>query len=308
MPGDALDALDPPGVLDERAEDRGHGERDVAPARRRSRPRRLLRRPGLLLCVLVLALALAWALAPGLFTGVDPLRADPANRLLPPGAGHPFGTDHLGRDLYARVVHGTALSLSAALLAVGLSLLVGGVLGAVAGTAGRAVGTVLMRLVDVLLAVPGLLLSLAVVSALGFGTLQVAVAVGAGSVGGIARVTRAEVLRVAAGDYVDAARLAGVPGPLILLRHVVPNAAPPVLVLAVLECGTAVLGVAALGFLGFGTPPPAPEWGALISGGRDYLTAAWWLTTLPGLVLVALVTSLQRVGRALEREEREQTS
>lgn len=266
--------------------------------------RRLLRRPGLLLALLVLVVALAWVLVPGWFTDADPLRADPAHRLLAPGAGHPFGTDHLGRDLYARVVHGTARSLSAALLAVGLSLLVGGLLGAVAGTAGRAVDMVVMRCVDVLLAVPGLLLSLAVVSALGFGTVQVAVAVGAGSVGGIARVSRAEVLRVASADYVAAARLAGVRRPLVVLRHIVPNAAAPVLVLAVLECGTAVLGVAALGFLGFGTPPPAPEWGALISGGRDYLTSAWWLTTLPGLVLVALVGSLQYVGRSLEREER----
>ncbi|MGX9923804.1 ABC transporter permease [Streptomyces sp. NPDC002248] len=264
----------------------------------------LWRPPGLALSLLVLLLVLGWALLPGLFTAADPLRADPAHRLLAPGAGHPLGTDHLGRDLYARVVHGTARSLGTAFAAVALGVLAGGALGAVAGVAGRAVDAVVMRVVDVLLAVPGLLLSLAVVSALGFGTAQVACAVGVGTVGGIARVSRAQVRRVRGGEYVEAARLAGVAGPLILLRHIVPNAAPPVLALAVTECGTAVLGVASLGFLGFGAPPPAPEWGALISTGRDYLVSAWWLTTLPGLVLVALVVALHRVGRALEREER----
>jgi peptide/nickel transport system permease protein len=178
----------------------------------------------------------------------------------------------------------------------------GGGLGLVAGFAGGRIEGALMRLVDILLAVPGLFLSLAVVTALGRGTLHVALAVGLASVSGFARVMRAEVLRVRNTAYVEAARVCGARWYTVLARHVLPNSAGPVLVLATLDLGTAVLSVSALSFLGYGAPPPAPEWGTLIADGRDYLADAWWVSTLAGLTVAALVLAINRISRAVDGE------
>ncbi|MDX6743127.1 ABC transporter permease [Actinocorallia sp. A-T 12471] len=262
----------------------------------------LLRRPGLALSVLVVASVVLAACLPDVLAPADPLRGVPAQRFQPPSARHWFGTDELGRDLYARVVHGAALSLKATLVAVAVAFAAGGAIGSVAGFAGGRLDGVLMRGVDVLLSIPALFLSLALVTALGRGTLNVAVAVGAASVAAFSRVMRAEVLRVRQAAYVDAARVCGVRWSGVLFRHVLPNARGPVIALATVDLGTAVLAVASLGFLGYGAPPPAPEWGTLISGGRDYLANAWWLSTLPGLVVVVTVLSLNRIARALDGE------
>ncbi len=259
------------------------------------------RRPDLLLAVAVVALVLAWALVPSVFTAQSAIDGVPADRLQAPSAAHPFGTDHLGRDLFARVVHGSRLTLQATVLAVLIGLVVGSAIGLVAGFVRGLVDDVAMRVVDVLLSIPALLLSMALITALGFGTVEVAVAVGIGTVANFARVMRSEVLKVGAAVYVEAARAGGVRTSAVLLRHVLPNAAGPVLALSALEFGIAVLAVSALSFLGFGAPPPAPEWGSLVSGGRDYLATAWWLTTLPGLVVAAVVLSANRIARALER-------
>jgi peptide/nickel transport system permease protein len=272
------------------------------PTRRSGRVRHLLHRPGLVLSLLFVAAVLLAAFWPDLFTGRDPLRGTPTEILSPPSGRHWFGTDELGRDLYARVVHGAALSLKATLIAVAVAFVVGSGLGLVAGFAGGWVESVLMRLVDVLLAVPGLFLSLSVVAALGPGTVHVALAVGLAGVAGFARVMRAEVLRVRHTVYVEAARVSGVRWFAVLRRHVLPNAAGPVLVLATLDLGTAVLSVSALSFLGYGAPPPAPEWGTLIADGRDYLADAWWVSTLAGLTVAALVLAVGRLSRALDDE------
>lgn len=262
----------------------------------------LVRRPGLVLSgVLVLLVAVA-AFAPGLFTSADPLTGEPVEKFTAPGAAHWFGTDELGRDLFARVVHGTALSVKATLIAVAVAFVVGGLLGLVAGFVGRWVEDVIMRLVDVLLSIPALFLSLALVTALGYGTVEVAIAVGIASVAGFARVMRAEVLRVRTAVYVEAARSSGSRWWSVLGRHVLPNSLGPVLVLATLELATAVLAVSSLSFLGFGAPPPAPEWGNLVSEGRNYLGNAWWLSTMPGLVVAATVLAINRIARALDGE------
>lgn len=270
-------------------------------ARASARLRSLARTPGLVLAGLVVLLVLAWALVPNLFASGDPLTGVPADRLAAPSAAHPFGTDHLGRDVYTRVVHGTGVSLSATAVAVAIGLVVGSVLGLLAGFLRGWVDEAIGRVVDVLLAIPSLLLSLALITALGFGTVKVAIAVGVTSVAAFARVMRAQVLRTSTSLYVEAARAGGVRWHSVLLRHVLPNSAGPVLALTALEIGTAVLAIASLSFLGYGAPPPAPEWGSLVAGGRDYLATAWWLTVLPGLVIVALVLAVNRVGRALER-------
>lgn len=264
--------------------------------------RALPREPGLLMAGGFLTLVALSALVPGLFSSADPLTGVPRDKLRPPGPGHWFGTDQIGRDLFSRVVHGAWLSLEATALAVGVGLLIGSVLGLLAGFLGRWIDELLMRAVDVLLAVPALLLSLALVTVLGFGTLKVALAVGVGTVATFARVLRAEVLRVRGSAYVEAARSCGVRWHGVLLRHVLPNAYGPVLVLATLEFGVAVLAVSALSFLGYGAPPPAPEWGSLVAEGRNYLATAWWLTVLPGLAVALTVLSAGRVARALDRE------
>ncbi|MFC8450428.1 ABC transporter permease [Kitasatospora sp. NPDC057223] len=265
----------------------------------RSTLRRAAGRPGLLLAVLVLLTALAWACAPDLFTSHDPLAAVPRRTFRPPGPDAWFGTDYLGRDIYSRVVHGASLSLRAPVIAVGLALVGGTALGLVSGMLGGWCDALLMRLVDVVLAVPGILLSLAVVTALGFGTVNVAVAVGVAGIAGFARVTRAEVLRIRQEPYVEAARAAGLGRTAVITSHVLPHVAGPVLALAALELGTAVLAVSALSFLGLGAQPPAPEWGAMVSEGRNYLGSHWWLTALPGLTIAAVTLSVNRLARAL---------
>ncbi|MFE9438014.1 ABC transporter permease [Streptomyces sp. NPDC006602] len=273
---------------------------------RRVDVRRLLRfvvrRPGLLLSVAVLVLVVLASFRPGLFTSQDPLKGVPSQNFRAPSGSHWFGTDELGRDVFSRVVHGAQLSLKATLIAVLVAFVVGGLLGVVAGFVGRWVDDVLMRFVDVLLSIPALFLSLALVTALGYGTVKVAVAVGIASVAAFARVARSEVLRVRQAVFVEASRASGARWYSVLGRHVLPNAAGPVIVLATLDFGSSILAVSALSFLGYGAPPPAPEWGTLISDGRNYLANAWWLTALPGLAIATTVLATNRIARALDGE------
>nr|WP_245802194.1 ABC transporter permease [Corynebacterium pacaense] len=246
-----------------------------------------------------LTVILVWTLAPGLVTSGDPISGTVADKLQPPSGAHWFGTDQLGRDIFTRVVHGTGLTVKAVLIAVGLGFAVGGALGATAGFIGGWVDAVLMRFADVLLSIPSLLLSLAVIVALGFGTVNVAIAVGIGAVASIARVMRSEVLKVRTNLYIDAAVASGATRWRVLWRHVLPNSLGPVIVLVVLEFGTAVLAISSLSFLGYGAAPPTPEWGALVSQGRDYLAAQGWISTIPGLVITLTVLSVNRLSNAL---------
>jgi peptide/nickel transport system permease protein len=178
----------------------------------------------------------------------------------------------------------------------------GALVGLLAGVAGRWLDDLIMRLVDVVLAIPTLLLSLVIVTVLGFGTVKVAIAVGLASVARFARIMRSEVLRVRSQPYVEAARSSGVRWPSVLGRHVLPNALGPVLVLATVDFGVAILAVSSLSFLGYGAVPPTPEWGSLVSSGRDLLDTAWWLTTLPGLTIAATVLATNRVARFFDGE------
>ncbi|MCJ8207183.1 ABC transporter permease [Pseudomonas sp. RGM2987] len=285
---------------------------DVLPTARRTRwrsgwPATLLRvlrrRPLLPLGLLVLLLVLSWALWPHLFSHFDPLLGVPANALQGPSLAHWFGTDHLGRDLYSRTVYGAALSLQATLLAVVIALFSGTVLGVLAGFFGGWIDAALMRLVEILMAIPALLLAMAVITVLGFGTLNIALAVGLSSVATFARLVRGEVLRWNASTFVEAASACGVGPWTIILRHILPHATAPVLALAALEFGSAVLAVSALSFLGFGAPPPQPEWGLLVSEGRNYMVSAWWYTSLPGLVVAAVVVSANQLARTLQDEQ-----
>jgi peptide/nickel transport system permease protein len=200
-------------------------------------------------------------------------------------------------------VHGASRSITAALVAVAVGLLVGTGLGVVAGSEGGLVEDAIMRVVDVLLAIPGLLLSLSVVILLGFGTTNAAIAVGVTSIATFARLSRSKVLEVRRSEYVEAAFGSGGTLPAILWRHILPNSAAPVIALAALQLGSAILQISTLGFLGYGAPPPTPEWGLLIAEGRDYVATAWWLTLLPGLVVAAVVLSTNRLSTAIRRAE-----
>nr|WP_280436239.1 ABC transporter permease [Nocardia carnea] len=288
----------------EDAQSKTNGAAGPAPGGSRARFRERTRWPAVSVAVSVgfVVLVLGWALVPGLFTDRDPLIGVPSEKFQGPGLDHWFGTDNLGRDLYTRVVHAAALSLTATVLAVAIGLVAGSLLGLLSGAVGGVVDSALMRGVDVLLSIPELLLSLALVTVLGFGTGNVALAVGLALVARFARVMRAEVLRVRRAAYVEAAYASGVRWYVVLVRHVLRNAYAPVAALAAVEFGLAVLAVSSLSFLGYGAAPPTPEWGSLISEGRNYLATAWWLTTLPGLVIVALVLATQRLGRALAQE------
>ncbi|ERK70705.1 putative dipeptide ABC transporter, permease protein DppC, partial [Leifsonia aquatica ATCC 14665] len=260
--------------------------------------RDLLGRPGLVVSAVWILLLLVAAVAPTLFTPVDPLETTGPVRQAP-SLAHLFGTDAIGRDLFSRVVHGAGLSLGAAAIAVVVGLLAGTVIGLVAGYRGGWVDAVLMRFTDVLLAIPGLLLSLAFVVALGFGTVNVAIAVGVTSVASNARVLRSEVLRVRSSVYVEAAVAGGAGRLRVLLRHVLPNSISPLLALVALDFSSAILAISALSFLGYGAQPPTPEWGALVANGRDFLATAWWMTTIPGLVIALTVLAGNRISRGL---------
>jgi ABC-type dipeptide/oligopeptide/nickel transport systems, permease components len=262
---------------------------------------RLPVQPTLVLAWLIIAVAVAWAVAPGLFTPHSGTVGIAGNQLRAPDAAHWLGTDEIGRDVLARMIYGAVNSLTGALVAVGVGLTGGIALGVIAGAVGGRTDAVIMRLVDVLLSVPGLLLQLSIIIILGFGTVNVAAAVGATSIAGFARLMRAEVIRVRRADYVEAAFGSGGRFATVLWRHVLPNALGTVVAYAALQFGTAILAIATLGFLGYGAPPPTPEWGLLISEGRKYLTSAWWLTTFPGVAVILVVLAANRISQSLQR-------
>jgi len=270
--------------------------------RRRRIPARL--QPGLILSWLVMATVILWAIAPGLFTDYSGTEGIAGAQRLAPQAGHWLGTDQLGRDVYARIVYGASHSLSGALVAVALGLVFGTALGLAAGASGGLTDAIIMRINDVLLSIPGLLLSLSVIILLGFGTVHAAIAVGVTSVANFARLARAEVVLVRHSDYVEAAYGSGGSFLSVLWRHILPNSLTSVIAFSALQFGSAILAISTLSFLGYGTPPPTPEWGLLIAEGRNYISTAWWLTTFPGVVVVLVVLSANCISQSLRRRTR----
>ncbi|MET9920304.1 ABC transporter permease [Streptomyces sp. NPDC006435] len=247
----------------------------------------------------VLALLAVAVFFPGLIAPHPPNDTDVVAAFRPPGGAHPFGTDELGRDVLSRVVYGARPSLTIGLGATALGVLAGLVVGLVAATGPRSADRVLMRGLDVLLAFPELLLALLVVTVVGSGTANVLVAIGIAAVPTYARLVRGQALLVAGSDFAEAAKVLGVRRPVIVLRHVLPNVTGPLLVLATIGTGTAVISGSALSFLGLGTPPPAAEWGSMLSDGREFLATAWWTATFPGLAIVVVVLSVTVLGRSL---------
>ena len=222
-----------------------------------------------------------------------------ANRLKGPSAEHWLGTDEFGRDIFARLVHGARVSLKVGIIAVGISIILGGILGALAGFYGGRIDNIIMRIMDVFLAVPSILLAIAIVSALGPSIINLMVAISISSVPRYARIVRASVLSIRDQEFVEAARAIGANNARIIFRHIIPNSLAPVIVQGTLGVASAILSTAGLSFIGLGIQPPAPEWGSLLSGGRQYLRYAWWVTTFPGVAIMITILSLNLLGDGL---------
>ncbi|MBL7259976.1 ABC transporter permease [Paractinoplanes lichenicola] len=262
-----------------------------------------LRRPsgaGVFAAAGFLALALVAAVLPGLLAG-DPLAADPLHVLEGPSAAHWFGTDQLGRDVLDRVVHGARHSLLIGVVATLIAVTAGLLLGLLAGLTHKYADEALSRSFDALSAFPLLLLALLFVAVAGPGTVGLVVAIGIATMPHYARVVRSQTFVVRQAHYVTQAVAFGHSRTRLVLRHVLPNVLGPIPVLAVIGLGEAILAAAGLSFLGMGPQPPSPEWGAMLSEGRGYLSVAWWTTVLPGVVVTLLVISLTVVGRHLQR-------
>jgi peptide/nickel transport system permease protein len=224
---------------------------------------------------------------------------DIPNRLQAPSWSHPFGTDNLGRDILSRVIIGASVSLKVGFLAVGLALVVGTLIGLLAGFYGRWVDDVLMRVMDMLFAFPAVLLAIAILAIRGPGTSNTIIAIAIVYVPIFARVTRASVLGVREEVYVRASRSVGASDFRLLTRHVLPNAAPPIIVQTSISLAFAVLAEAALSFLGLGTQPPNPSWGLMLAEGREFIQLAWWLAFFPGMAIVVTVLCFNLLGDGL---------
>jgi peptide/nickel transport system permease protein len=229
----------------------------------------------------------------------SPIEQDLARRIEAPSAEHLFGTDDFGRDLFSRVLYGSRISLAVGVVAVLLGLVVGGTLGLVAGYYGGAADLLLMRAVDVLLAFPAILLAIAVVAALGPSLTNAMIAVGITGIPVYARLVRGVVLQVKDLEFVTAARALGARDGRILFRAVLPSCLAPILVQSTLGLATAILDAAGLSFLGLGAQPPTPEWGAMLSQGRQLVLDAPWALTFPGLAILASVLGFNLLGDGL---------
>lgn len=250
---------------------------------------------GLALLVLVVLLT---ATAP-LIAPADPARMGVGPIFSPPGPNHWLGTDQFGRDVLSRLLFGGQISLRLGVLAVAIATVAGVLVGLAAGYYGSWTDLLLMRLIDVMLAFPGILLALSVLAILGPGLNNAMVAVGVGAIPSYARVVRGSVLSARAYVYVDAARVIGCSDWRIIFRHILPNVLAPIIVLATLGMASAIVTGSSLSFLGLGAQPPSPEWGAMLSDGRDHLRSAWWISTFPGLAIMLVVLAANVLGDGL---------
>jgi len=250
---------------------------------------------GLVILVLLYAAAI---LAPHL-TAHSPYAIDLGNRLEPPCATHPLGTDFFGRDILTRVLFGARISLSVGFVAVGIMITAGTLIGAIAGFYGGWIDNVLMRFTDIVISFPALFLILTVVAVIGPSIFNIIATIGLISWPPVARLVRAAFLSLREQDFTEAARALGAPDPKIIFRHILPNAMAPIIVAATLSVAGAILTESALSYLGLGVQPPTPSWGNMLFEGRDYIRRAWWYTVYPGLFIFVTVMSFNLVGDAL---------
>ena len=220
-------------------------------------------------------------------------------RLQGPSAAHWFGTDEFGRDIFARIIHGGRVSLVVGLISVSVSLLAGGSLGAFAGFYGGRVDNVIIRVMDIFLAVPSILLAITIVAALGTNLVNVMLAIGVSGIPTFARIVRAAVMGVKDQEFVESARAIGETNTAIIFREILPNCMAPIIVQSTLSVASAILSTASLSFIGLGVQPPDPEWGAMLSSGRNFLRDAMHITLFPGLAIVVTILALNLLGDGL---------
>lgn len=258
-------------------------------------------RVGPLLAVIFLLLVIVAAIAPQWFAHSDPLAIVPRDAFHPPRWAHWFGTDQSGRDIFSRVIYGTRQSLFIGLAATAIAMSIAIVLGLLSGLGGARIDRAVGWLLEVLFAFPSLILALLFVAVFGSGIGPLIVATGLGGAPGYARMVRGQVLAVRNAGYIEAARALGHPPLRIIARQLLPNAMRPLIVTLTMGVGQAIVWASALSFLGLGARPPAPEWGTMLSMGRDFIANAWWLTFFPGLFIVLTTLSTTVAGRYLQQ-------
>jgi ABC-type dipeptide/oligopeptide/nickel transport system permease subunit len=261
--------------------------------------RRFARSKGAVFGLAVFVAIVLMALFADVLAPYDPLAQGVGKPLERPSWTHWAGTDSFGRDMASRIIHGSRIALEVGILAVLLSMLVGVTLGLVAGYYGGWLDVVIMRVMDALFAFPIIILAIAMMAIIGFGVINVIIAVAVGFIAPFARVTRGDVLAVKEEPYIEAARLAGIGSLPIIFRHVLPNVAAPIIVQAALRVSGAIITESGLSFLGLGPPPPTPVWGSMIAEGRNFVVMAPHISTMPGLALMLAVIGLNLFGDGL---------
>jgi peptide/nickel transport system permease protein len=259
---------------------------------------RLIRRPSALVSAVLLLLVVVAAILAPLLAPDDP-NAISSNLRKPPTHTHLFGTDDLGRDVLSRVIFGARVSLRVGIIAIGIALVAGTLLGLTAGYWGSWADSIIMRIMDIMLAFPGFLLAIAIVAILGPGLYNVMIAVGIEAIPVYARTSRSSVLSMKEEEYVVGARAMGAGHGRILFRYILPNILAPLIVLATLGVGIAILSAAGLSYLGLGAQPPTAEWGAMLSSARSFVRNSWWMSTFPGLAIMIVVLALNLFGDGL---------
>ncbi|WP_103104458.1 ABC transporter permease [Brevibacillus reuszeri] len=248
---------------------------------------------GILLIVIAVGIVGPW-LAPH-----DPTQPFYEALLSGPTSDHMLGTDSIGRDVLSRLLHGARVTLMVAVMAVSITFFTGTFIGVTSAFVGGMVDQVLMRIMDILLAIPNIIMAMAIVAILGPSLTNAMIAVGIAGIPKYARLTRGATLSVKASGYVEASRAVGTSGAGILLFQIMPNIMSPLLVYTTLQIGIAILDTAALSFIGLGAQPPTPEWGTMLSEGKEYIHDAWWLATFPGLAITVVVFTVNILGDAL---------
>ena len=220
-------------------------------------------------------------------------------RLQTPNRNHIFGTDHLGRDMFARILHGSRISIFLGLLTIGISLSLGSIIGATSGYYGAGVDNVLMRIMDVFLAIPAILLAISIVAALGPGLVNILIAMSVSQIPRFARIVRASIMSIMGQEFIEAAKACGTRDRRIIFKHIIPNAIGPIIVQATLSMATTILQISALSFVGLGIEPPTPEWGAMLSDGRIQMRNFPYLVIIPGFAIICAVLALNLIGDGL---------
>ncbi|WP_404293589.1 ABC transporter permease [Cytobacillus kochii] len=259
----------------------------------------LLSNKAAMIGAMIIIFYLLIALFAPLLAPYDPYAINLDNKFIPPSADHWMGTDDKGRDILSRLLYGSRLSMGVGFAAVAFGALFGIMCGLIAGYYGKWVDSIIMRVMDILLAFPGILLALAIIAALGPSLINVTVAVGAFSVPLFARIVRGSTLEVKKLEYIDAVRSLGANDFVIIFKHILPNILSPIIIQGTLRLATAILSAAGLSFLGLGAQPPSPEWGTMLSSGRDFLFSAPYIALFPGLAISILVLGFNIFGDGL---------